>query len=198
MKIIALLCGAALVVAAVSGCGRNEESTPPAQPTPAARTEPAPTSAPGGVLSEAKTALESAPKAVEAAVDQAVTQAQGLIDQTKALLSEKKYQDALGGVQKLASLKLSPEQQTLVGGLKTELTKMGGAIEKGIAGLKEVVAKKDYAGGMTLLKDLANYQLTPEQKKVVDGLKLELQKLTGSPAAEEGKKAVSGLLEPKP
>jgi len=131
-------------------------------------------------------------------VDQTTTQAQGLIDQAKVLLSEKRYQDALGAVQKLAGLKLKPEQQTLVEGVKSELGKMGGSIDQGLANLKEVVAKKDYAGGMTLVKDLASYQLTPEQKKVVDGLKLELQKLAGSQAADEGKQALGGLLERKP
>jgi hypothetical protein len=40
--------------------------------------------------------------------------------------------------------------------------------------------------------------LTPEQKKVVDGLKLELQRLAGSQAADEGKQALGGLLERKP
>ena len=197
MKTITLLFCAGFVAATVSGCGRNEEPTPPVQ-TPAAKPEPAPTPTPSKAVSEVKMALESAPKAVEAVVDQAATQAQGLIDQTKALLSEKKYQDALGAVQKLASLKLSPEQQTLVAGLKTELGKMGGSIEKGIASLKEVAANKDYAGGMTLAKELASYQLTPDQKKVVDGLKLELQKLAGSQATEEGKKALGGVLDPKP
>ena len=201
MKTITILFCAGFLAATSSGCGKKEEAPPAVSRSPqspsAAKSESTPSPSPSAA-SEVKAATEAAPKAVETVVNQATTQAQGLIGQTKALLSEKKYQDALGAVQKLAGLKLNLEQQTLVEGLKVELGTMSGSIEKGIANLKEVAAKKDGTGGMTLVKELASYQLTPEQKKVVDGLKLELQKLAGSQTAEEGKKALGGLLERKP
>jgi hypothetical protein len=202
VKTITILFCAGFLAATSSGCGKKEEAPPAVSRSPqspsAAKSGSTPSPSPSNPASEVKAAVGTAPKAVEPVVNQATTQAQGLIDQTQALLSEKKYQDALGAVQKLAGLKLNPEQQTLVEGLKTELGRMSGSIEKGIANLKEVAARKDYTGGMTLTKELASYQLTPEQKKVVDGLKLELQKLAGSQAAEEGRKALGGLLERKP
>jgi hypothetical protein len=194
MKTLTLLACAGFLTAAICGCGKKEEAPPPTPPPPS----PAPAAAPSSPAAEVKAVAETAAKTVESAATEAATQAQALIDRTKALLGEKQYQDALASVGQLASSKLTPEQQTLVSGLKTELTQMGSTIQKGITSLKDVVAKKDYAGGMTLVKDLANYQLTPQQKQVVDGLKLELQKLAGSQAVQEGANAVGGLLSPKP
>jgi len=201
LRLLAILFCAGFVVVLSSGCGKKEEAplagSAPLQPS-ATPTESTLPPSPGIPVPEMAVVTEVAPKAVATVMDQTTTQVQGLIDQTKALLSEKKYQDALGAAQRLASLKLNPEQQTLVEGLKVELGNMGGSIDNGFANLKEVVAKKDYAGGMTLLKELTSYQLTPEQKKVVDGLRLELQKLASSQPADEGKQALSGLLERKP
>jgi hypothetical protein len=208
MKTVFGLLSVICLAAATSGCGRKEEAPPPASPPAAPRPAAVPATpappAPSAPASEVKSATNAAAKAVDTAVQAAATlspeetaRAQGLIDKAKALLGEKKYQDALAAVGQLATSKLTPEQQTLVGGLKTELGKMSGSIDKGIANLKDVVAKKDYAGGMTLVKDLAGYQLTPEQSKVVDGLKLELQKLAGNQAAQEGQKALDGLLNHK-
>jgi len=51
------------------------------------------------------------------------TQAQGLIDQAKTLLSESKYQAAVDTLQKLSSLKLTSEQQTAVNDLKAQIQK---------------------------------------------------------------------------
>jgi hypothetical protein len=208
MRIITCLFCAGFLATAV-GCGKKEEAPPAPTPPVASRPAPPPATppppAPSAPATEVKAATNPTAKAVDTAAQVAAAispeetaKAQGLIDQAKALLSEKKYQDALAAVGQLATSKLTPEQQTLVSGLKTELGAMSGSIEKGIASLKDVVAKKDYAGGMTLVKDLASYQLTPEQSKVVDGLKLELQKLAGSQAAQEGKKALGGLLDGKP
>ena len=209
MKTVTSLFCAGVLAAVVSGCGPKTEApppaTPPAPPRPVAAPATPPSPPPATPAAEVKAAAEAATPAVETAAKVAETispqetaEAQGLIDKAKALLSEKKYQDALATVGNLATSKLTPEQQTLVGGLKTELSQMKGSIDKGIGNLKDVVAKKDYARGMTLVKDLAGYQLTPEQSKVVDGLKLELQKLAGSQAVKEGKEALSGLLPSKP
>jgi len=49
------------------------------------------------------------------------SQVQGMIDKAKGLVTNQKYQDALAVVQKLSSLQLTPDQQTLVDGLKTQI-----------------------------------------------------------------------------
>jgi hypothetical protein len=202
MKRMKALAVAGFVSAWVVGCGPKEAPTP-AAPTP---TPPASTSAPApaavtavkqtvdATVAEVKKVADSTEQAVQKAVDETAVKAQALIDGARAMVSEKKYSDALGAMEKLASLKLNPEQQTLVQGLKQEVTKLGGDIDHGIASLKTVVSQKDYSQGLNLVKQLASYQLTPDQQKVVDGLKAELEKAMGTKAADEAKKALGNVL----
>jgi hypothetical protein len=197
MNWIKLWAVAGVVSAVAIGCGQKE--SPPPAPTAAP-----PTSAPDTAtavkqtvektVAEVQKVAESTQQAVQKTVSEAAGQAQALIDQARAWVSEKKYADALGAVDKLAGLSLTPEQQTLVQGVKAELGKLGADIEKGIANLKAVVAQKDYTQGLNLVKQLADYQLTPEQQKVVDGLKAELQKALGTKGADEAKKALGNVL----
>ncbi len=186
-----------LLAGALVGCGQKE----PSAPGPAGTQEPA---SGQGAVQTAKQAVETATAEAKQAVDtaqktveQATAQAQSLIDQTKTFLGQNKYQDALAGVQKLGGLTLSTEQQKLVGDLKTQLQKLGSDIEKGIGDLKNAVTQKQYSEATAMVSKLANYQLTPDQQKLVDDLKAQLQKALGSQAADEGKKAIGGLLPPQ-
>jgi len=145
-------------------------------------------------VAEVRKTVETTQLAVQAKVDETKAQAQALIDQIQGQVKEKKYQGAVTALDKLASMTLSTEQQSLVGNLKVEVSKLGDDINTGLANLKTVVAQKDYTGGLNLVNKLAGYELTPGQQTTLDGLKAELQKLAGSKAADEGKKALGNLL----
>ena len=64
--------------------------------------------------------------------------------------------------------------------------------------VKDLIAQKDYAGALSALKELSAMKLTPEQQKLVDDLKAQVQKAMAGAAASDAQKnasdAVGGLL----
>jgi len=69
-------------------------------------------------------------------------------------------------------------------------TKADGLIEK----TKTLLASKNFTEAGVALKELAATKLTPDQQKVVDGLKAQLKDYMAKDAAAEASKAAGSLL----
>ena len=81
-------------------------------------------------------AVAEATKQVETTTATATAQAQTLIDKATALVTDKKYQEALTSLQQLSGFQLTAEQQKTVDGLKATIqTAMNSEAGKAVQGL---------------------------------------------------------------
>lgn len=117
MRIKSAIAGIVICVAAaaVSGCKKEE----PASGAPKADQGTAPDAA--AVVDGAKTAAKEVTDQSAAQVKAVGQQAQGLIDQAKTYVSEKKYQEAMNSLSQLTNIQLTADQQKMVDDLKAQI-----------------------------------------------------------------------------
>jgi hypothetical protein len=69
-------------------------------------------------------------------------------------------------------------------------TEAQGLIDK----VKSLIAEKKYTEAMSALKELSALKLTPDQQKIVDDLKAQIERALQTQATSEATKSVGGLL----
>lgn len=201
IKTLCLLTTAVLSLG-LTGCGgdstRESEPTTPVEQAEAVPAPKPPDRAPAASLQDTaqgvvKAAEETAAK-VQASAVEAAEKAQALLEQARGLLQEKKVQEASGLLNQLGGMTLETEQRETLASLTTEVQKLYGEVESGLGELKTLVEKEQYAEATALVSKLGDYEFSPEQQKLYDGLKVQVQKLMESQAGQEAAKAVGNLL----
>ena len=123
------------------------------------------------------TAAKSTTNAASAAASQAAADVKQAAD--KAVTDTKQ-----------AAEKVAADAQKTVQAGATEASKLA---QSTIENIKKLVDEKKYQEALTALQQAATLQLTPGQKKTVEDLTAQVQKLLATDPA----KAAGGLLEPK-
>lgn len=190
------------VIAVLSGCGENDSGQPPA---PASGTS---TQASGGLEDTARKAaaavsaeaeklagaVTNAAGQAEAAIGKAREQADQWLAEVKSLLNARKLQDAGALLGRLGSVSLTQDQQKLMADLKTQFGNLDTQLATGLSQLKDAVAQKNLASASSLVSQVTNFQLSPEQEETLAGLKAELKKLVSSGVSAQGQKALESVL----
>jgi len=142
-RIVATLALTSLI-AIVAGCGQKDQ-TASTEATTESKTESTLSSV-SAAASEAKETAKQAATEVKQTAEKVAAdvkqtaqettaaagnkiatlkaEAQNLIDKTKTLINDQKYQDALNSLKQLSNLSLTPEQQKTVNDLKAQLEKI--------------------------------------------------------------------------
>jgi ElaB/YqjD/DUF883 family membrane-anchored ribosome-binding protein len=108
----------------------------------------------------------------------------------KTMDEAQKAATAVADQAKKAAETMAAETKQAVGKLTAETTKQSqGAIDKA----KTLIGEKKYQDALTALSQLVAANLTPEQKKLVEELKAEAQRLMSSDLG----KAAEGMLKKK-
>lgn len=182
-------------------------------------------SAPAAEKSALKQAAESIGNETSKAADTVVkeagkisevvkNEAQKVIDDATKLFSNAKLADASSLLEKLGTMKLSPDQEGLVQRLKEQIKaamasagQAAGQVgeqakaeaQKLIDQAKKYISESKFADANKILEKLGSFQLSPEHKQIVDQLKQQVDKaLAGaSKLTGDGAKALGGLLDSK-
>jgi hypothetical protein len=183
-----------LVVAALlSSCGEPppEPEVTPSSDLPRGQ-EPAVSGDTAAAPRDLTDRSREAAAAVQGLAEQGQAKAGELLAQAKGLIEAKKLQDVRGPLDQLSEMTLGAEQRETLARLQEGLSHAAKEVQAGLTELGRMVAEKDYGAAASMVSKLTEYQLSPEQQKLFDDLKVQVTELLGT--QEGAGKALNNLL----